>query len=235
MTLLTIAKDVADEVNVSRPSSVIGSDQEEARKILRYANKCGTHLMRKFPWQALRAEQTFTGVAGSEQASILPSDFDRFVPETFWDRTNKVLCVGPIGAVEWQSLKASDFSGLTRFTWRGDAVLMIPDLNGGEALAFEYISKNWCQSSSGTGQAAWAADDDVGVLDEELLTLGTVYEFLAGEDLPWEKAWNDYKAALDRLTDNEMANANIMSAGDIFGRGRHFSGAPGYIPTTGIL
>lgn len=234
MTLLTIAQNVADEVNIIRPASVIGSDQEEARKILRYANKCGVKLMRQFAWQALRTEQTFTGVAGSEQTSILPSDFDRFVPETFWDRTNKVLCVGPIGAVEWQSLKASDFAGSTRFTWRGDSVLTIPDLDGGESLAFEYVSKNWCQSSASVGQAAWTADDDTGVLDEELLTLGTVYEFLAGEDLPWEKAWRDYRESVTALTDNELANANIMSAGDIFGRGRHFSGAPGYISSTGL-
>lgn len=226
MTLLTIGQAVADEVNVTRPTSIAGGSTEEALRILRYVNKCGRKLMQAYPWQALRNEQTFTAVAGSEQASILPTDFDRFIPETFWDRTNTLLIVGPVSAVQWQGLKAGGYSGNPRFAWRGDAVLIAPDMDGGESLAFEYISKNWCQSSGGTTQDAMTADDDVGLISEELLTLGATYEYLAGEDLPYQKARADYMEFYKGLTGNERAKPGILLSGDIFGGGRHFGGAP---------
>lgn len=226
MTLLTIAQAVSDEVNVTRPTSVADGGTEEALRILRYANKCGRKLMKAFPWQVLRKEQTFTAIAGATQTSILPTEFDRFVPETFWDRTNKVLVTGPVSAVEWQSLQAGGYAGRPRFAWRGDAVLTVPAMSGGEALAFEYISAKWAQSSTGDAQTAFTADDDTSLIDEELLTLGTIYEYLAGEDLPFQKARADYMGFFDDATGNERAEANVLLAGDIFGGGRHFGGAP---------
>lgn len=233
MTLLTIGQAVADEVNVTRPSSIAGGSTEEALRILRYANKCGRKLMKAYPWQALRIEQTFTAASGSEQSSALPADFDRFIPETFWDRTNSRLVTGPVSSVQWQGIKAGSYTGDPRFTWRGDAVLIAPDMNGGETLAFEYVSKNWCQDSGSTAQDAFAADSDTALIDEELLTLGTIYEYLAGEDLPWQKARSDYMEFFESLTGNERATTPILSAGDIFGPGRHFGGAP--IANTGSL
>ena len=226
MTLLTIGQAVADEVNVTRPSSIAGGATEEGLRILRYANKCGTKLMKAYPWQALRAEQTFTAVAGAEQTSILPADFDRFIPETFWDRTNSQLVTGPVSPVEWQSMKANSYAGAPRFAWRGDTVLISPDRSGGATLAFEYVSANWCQSSSGTGQEAFMADTDTALVNEELVTLGTIYEYLAGEDLPWQKARADYMEFYQRLTRNERARTDVLLAGDVFGGGRHFGGAP---------
>jgi len=226
MTLLTIAQAVSDEVNVTRPTSVADGGTEEALRILRYANKCGRKLMKAFPWQVLRNEQTFTAIAGSAQTGILPDGFDRFVPETFWDRTNKLLVTGPVSAVEWQSLQAGGHAGAPRFVWRGDAVLVVPAMLGGETLAFEYITAKWAQSSTGTAQTAFMADDDVTLISEELLTLGTIYEYLAGEDLPFQKARMDYMEFFDYATDNERAESGVLLAGDIFGGGRHFGGAP---------
>ena len=93
-------------------------------------------------------------------------------------------------------------------------------------MAFEYVSNHSCAEETGTGPTACAADDDEGELDEELITLGIVYEFLRGEGLPFETAAGDYLDTFNMLTGNDQPSANIMTAGDIFGSGRHFSGAP---------
>ena len=53
-----------------------------------------------------------------------------------------------------------------------------------------------------------------------------MYEFLRGEGLPFETAAGDYLDTFNMLTGNDQPSANIMTAGDIFGSGRHFSGAP---------
>ena len=227
MTLLTIAQGAADAIGLVRPTAVIGSAAGDVQKLLRASNKTGLRLMKSFPWQALRTEQTFTSVAGSEQTSILPSDFDRFIAETFWDRTTITLLDGPVGAVEWQSLTANDYTGYERkFTYRGNSVFVLPVAGAGNSYAFEYVSKHWCQSAAAAGQSAWAADTDVGVLNEELLTLGTIYEYLVSENLPANAAAAAYSEMADLLTDNDRPNAKVLVAGDLFQGSRHFAGAP---------
>ena len=65
------------------------------------------------------------------------------------------------------------------------------------------------------------------MLDEELLTLALVVEYLGTEGLPLEKAMYDFNEYYDSLVDNDQPDGNIPAAGDIFGLGgRHGTGAP---------
>ncbi len=228
MSLLTICQNAADEININRPSSIISNLDPEVTRLLRYANKVGRRLAKvpKNGWQIMRKEQTFTGLGAEEQTAILPSDFDRFVPETFWDRTNDVLISGPINAVEWQGFKAGSASNRKKFIYRGDSIFISPALSGGENLAFEYVSDEWCQSSGSVGQSLWAADDDTGILDEELMTLGIIFQFLQGSGQPSVSAAADFEDYCNTLLDNDQPNVKILTAGDIFGGGRHFGGVP---------
>ena len=226
MSLLTICRNAADEIGIDRPSSVVGNTQPSAQKLLRYANKTGTQLMKRVAWQVLRKERTFTSIAGETQTAILPSDFDRFVPETFWNRTDYYLVTGPVGAVEWQGLKAGGYGGQVKFAYRGGDVLLIPAPGAGKSLAFEYVSNQWCASSGGTGQTAFAADTDVGTLDEELITRGLKFVYLTDEGLPNAIAAQEFDDYFDLLIANDQPSGRIMVAADIFGGGRHFDGAP---------
>lgn len=226
MTLLTICQDAADEIGIDRPSSVIGNSQEHVKKLLRYADKVGTQLMKKVAWQVLRKERTFTSVASETQTSILPSDFDRFVPETFWNRTDVALVPGPITSVEWQGMKAHGYAGRYKFAYRGGDVLIIPTITAGKTLAFEYVSNQWCQSSGGSGQTAWAADTDTGVIDEELITRGLKFAYLTDEGLPNAIAAQEFDDYFSLLVKNDQPSAGVMVAADIFGGGRHFDGTP---------
>jgi len=226
MTLLTIVQGALDEVNGPDLATLAGNTDPSAKKMLRIVNKCGLDLMRAVPWQVLRKEQTFTTISGETQTAILPSDFDRFVPEAFWDRTEKRKIDGPVSSVEWQGLKATAYSGTRRkYIYRGGAVSILPAYSAGNSLAFEYISKNWCQASDETPQSAFAADTDTGILDEELLTLATRFAYLESEGLPSQMANRDLLTYMKKLVKNDQPTGGILSAGDIFG-GRHFTGAP---------
>lgn len=228
MSLLSIVQDAADEIGIQRPTSVAGNSDPDAQKLLRLINKAGFGLMKEVAWQVLRKEQTFTALNQEAQTSILPSDFDRFVPETFWDRTNIRYLSGPVHGTEWQGLKATNYNDERRkYALRGDSILVIPVPDGGETYAFEYVSNQWCQSSDGSGQTAFAADADTGVLDEELLTRALRLAYLIAEGLPADAAMMDFKDYYDTLRDNDQPDGNILVAGDLFGRGsRHFTGAP---------
>lgn len=228
MTLLSIIRDVADETGaVARPSTVITNTDTAVAKMLRMANRVGADLAARGTWSALRSERAFTALAADTQTGILPSDFDRFVPETFWDRSNLRLITGPVPPVEWQSLRATVPSAWKRyFTLRGGAVLIYPQMTGGESLAFEYSSRSFCQSALGVAQTAWAADTDTGRISEELITLGTVAYYLRGEGQPWESQMGEYERLFARLLDNDWPDSGVLAVADIFGERRHFDGTP---------
>lgn len=228
MTLLTIVQNAADETQGPRPGSVAGNADPAAQTYLRLLNSAGTHLMKTVAWQTLRKEQTFTAVAGSEQTGALPNDFDRFVPETFWDRTNRVLVSGPQTPTRWQAMQAGGYNDhYPRFIYRGGSVFVSPDASGGESMAFEYVSNQWCQDSGSTGQTAFAADTDTGILDEELLTLALIYRYTVSEGMETAMvARENFERHLNTLIKNDQPKARIMVAADIFGGGRHFTGEP---------
>lgn len=200
MSLLTIAQNAADEVGVNRPSSVIGSTDATAIRILRYAIRVGRELVKDHcPY--LIKEHTFSTSNGTEAYS-LPSDFDHFVPFTHWNRTTDRR-MHPILPSEWQLLK----SGLTttsindRFRIRGAdrELLLDPTPNGTETVAFEYVSKNYCESVGGTGQSVWTADTDVGVLDEELFELGIIWRLLNRLGMPYAEEKAEYQGMKARI------------------------------------
>jgi hypothetical protein len=229
MTLLTICQSVADEIKDTRPTAVLSSTDSTVQMYFRLANRVGKQLMKKVVWQALRNETTFTALSTETQTGILAADFDRFVPETFWNRTDRTLLTGPISAVEWQSLKALEYAGFERkFILRGGSILIIPTLAGGEALAFEYVSNKWARSSADAAQASFLADADTSVIDEELIVRGMKYVYLTDEGLPNGAAAADFNDYFDMVIRNDQPASQVMSAGDIFGgsSSRNFGGAP---------
>lgn len=230
MTLLTICNAIADTSSGPRPSSIISNTNPEAQSYLRSVTKVGLRLMKVYPWNILRKENSFTA-GGTETlvaSASMPSDFDRFIPETFWNRSTSVLLSGPVPASRWQSLKAETYSGdNTIFTYRSGDILAIPTVGGSASMVFEYVSNQYIESSGGSAQSTWQADTDVSILDEELISLAATYDWLQSEGLPAQGAFMDFKSYFDMLQDNENATENIAVTGDIFANdARHWNGAP---------
>lgn len=236
MALLQIAQTIAESVNVRRPTSVVGNADIDTRQIYKAIKQECKYLVSAAYWQEIRAEQTFTAIAGETQTGILPSDFDRMVPETFWDRSNTRNIANVSSAVEWQNLKAINYLGPEKkFIIRGGVLSILPAMAGGETLAFEYVSTNFCESSGGTAQSAWAADTDVARLDEDLIALGGIWRYLQDVKQPYAKDEAIYKERLNQLLANDSPASGTMLSADIFGGGRAFGGAPsasGYLGTT---
>lgn len=227
MTLLTIGQAAADKIGIRRPSVVYTSTDGEVQKLLRSINEEVTSQIASAYWQQLRSEQTFTGLAGSTQTGILPSDFNRMVPETFWNRSSQQLLTAVASPVEWQNLKAISYLGAPKFVIRGSVLYVLPALAGGESLAFEYISNNFARAASGgAAQSSFLADGDTTVLDEALIVLGTIWRYKADEGLPFAADKQKYDLRLELLLGNNEPTSNIMLSADLFGGERAYSGAP---------
>lgn len=188
---------VARRLNLNSPTTVITSSDKNIIQILSLANEEGMSLMRRHPWTILTAEKTFTGTADDVQVGAIESDFDRFIDESFYNRTQRRPVEGPISPQDWQQVQATTATTLIEsFRVRGTDILITPTPNGTDEYAYEYISENWCATSGGTGQTSWAADTDVGILDEELMTLGIEWRFKAAKGFDYAELFRTYEMSV---------------------------------------
>lgn len=199
MTLLSLVQSASRQLSLPVPSTVSGATDESTLLLFRLAQEEGESLMRRYPWTKLTREHTFTTVAADVQVSSLPADLDRIIPETIFNRTTRRRVVGPISAEEWQNTKSSLVTYVNpAFRIREGAILITPQPPVGEVVAYEYISKNWCESAGGTAQDAWALDTDVARLDERIMILGLVWRFKQQKGMAYGDDYNFYER---RITD----------------------------------
>ena len=111
MTLLSLAQSILNETkNSSIPVSILGNTETAAVQVLQALTISITELSRSFAWQELQKEKTFSSVA-SQEGYDLPTDFDRFVDETFWNTSTLFPIEGKMNPQEWRILKNSVTSG----------------------------------------------------------------------------------------------------------------------------
>ena len=215
MSLLTIIQDVSNRIGLPVPSSVVGSSDTQVRQLLGLAQQEGKELSRRGPWQVLTKEKTITATATEEQTGAIPTDFERMIEGTFWNRSQDRRVVGPLTPQKWQMLQ----TGLYNLMWdayriRGNDLLMSPVPVAGDTLAYEYVSKYWLTNAAGdTERAAWVADDDVALLDEELITLGVTWRFMKAKGLDYSEAFASY----ERMVERKLANDGGMAILDLNG------------------
>ena len=177
---------------------------------------------------ATATTQTFTF---GQVRYAMPSDFNRIVNKTQFDKSNSWTIHGPNSAQEWQLLKSSNVVNGPNMRFRivGSKFSVLPMPESNIVLGFEYISKNWAASSGGTGQAKFAADDDTSVFPDALLILGTKLKFyeikgfdtttlladFARELSKWKaaEAGADTLSLAPRYMSNMITEANIPDTG----------------------
>ena len=145
-SILQICQDASDEpgMGLARPATLFAADNngnDTDRKLLRSLARAVAYLAGTYDWQTLRREMVFAATATEDQPGAIAADFLRFVPETFWNRTNRWRLDGPKSPAECQSTKAWYTSTIVpSFCQRGGDVLLFPVPNAGIVCSYEYIS-----------------------------------------------------------------------------------------------
>jgi hypothetical protein len=183
--------------------------------LLAIANTDGELLAQEFQWQQLMVQTSFVTTATETQTNAtLPTDFDRFVDETMFNRTTNLPVVGPINPREWQELLANGINvSVPRYRIRGDLILFNPTPVAGQSVYYEYVSKNWCETSGGTGQSAWAADNDVAVLPDNLLVLGLVWRWRQAKGLDYTQDYETWNTQANRIAARQGAKRKLSIVG----------------------
>ena len=219
MNLLTIAQSILKETKSgSVPTAIIGNTEDAAKQILEVLTVSITELSRTYDWQEIQKENSFNTSASTEGYD-LPSDFDRFINNTFWNDTNNLKVNGPLTPEEWRILKiCSATSTEDLFRIRAGQVLLFPIPSAPEAMIYEYISNLVTKSSAGVGQAVWTADTDLPAIDAHMVRLDATWRWLKNQGRPYGEE--------KKIADNAIAErARINGARRTI---KHYSNADQY-------
>lgn len=200
MTLLTITENVAKQIPISVPTTVIGNTNREVSLLLSCIQKAGESISRRAEdgWVVQQLEHTFSTVNGTAAYS-LPSDFRHLINTTLWDRSNYWELRGPLSPKQWQQYKSSVLGNTDgfrrRFRIKGTSgtneFYIDPTPSEAATLVFEYVSNTWCESSGGTAQTSFQADSDVAIIDEWLIELEALWRYLQRQGFGYQEEFNE--------------------------------------------
>jgi hypothetical protein len=202
------------------PSVVTASTDADVLLMYRLVNIGGKALMKRHNWAALITEKTFTTTQAAAQVASVASDFDRILPETMFNRTTRRRVWGPMSPEQWQHIQASLTTAVDQhFRIRGSgtaSILITPTpSNTTDTIAYEYISKNWSQTSGAVTQHAFGADSDISRFDDEHMhELDIVWRFKAAKGLDYSEEMRTFEAFVLTAIMNDGARPRI-NLGDV--------------------
>lgn len=225
MGLLTLCQEVADEIGVISPSSIIGNSDQTAKRLLAVANAEGKHLARARDWAILHREYTFETTAGTANYPV-PADWLRPLGNTAWDRSTFIRLRGNKSPAQWQVLKSGLVAsvGLCR-NYRliagplAGSILIDPTPGTtGDTLVIEYISANWAESAVGAGKPSFTDDTDNVRIDEEVFRLGLLWRArrALGFDYIDERADAEHALRMARTADINLPIIELAPSPVVF-------------------
>ena len=217
MSLLTLVQDVSRTLGMTTPTVVTTSADQRVLELLVMANTAGNELARRYYWQELTREVTFSATGTIDQGYLtgsIATDFGYFIDQTFWDRSLRLPIIGPVTAQEWQSdLSWAVVSPPYKFIVQNDKLKVGPTaLTAGDTLVFNYMTKNWCESSTGTGQSSFQADTDVTRIPEELFKLELIWRWKSAKGLAYAEDMENAEEQIERYT-GQNAGRRVLFIG----------------------
>jgi hypothetical protein len=220
MSLLTIIQDHCKLHGLNVPSTVVSSQDSAVLQLWALMNDLVENLIDESNWQAFTKEMVWTLVPQEDQgalSSIINNQGYLWLSnETFYDRTLMRKLIGPIGAEEWQALKALPNAGTYwRFRIRGDHLLIYPAPTIGNlsTIAFEYASSFAVVDSAGNAKNTFTADTDTSILPERILKKGLAYRWKELKGLPYSAEQDRYFNMLNNYISRDGTKKSFNLAG----------------------
>lgn len=121
------------------------------------------------------------------QDYALPSDHDRMISDSNWDRTNHWRNLGPKSSQEWQTLQGGLISTGPRERFRiyAGKLRIFPAVASVYNMSYEYVSNSWVIAFGNTTatKSSFTADTDTAIFPDNLMRAGLKYYFLRAKKL----------------------------------------------------
>ncbi len=143
---------------------------------------------------------TGVSITFSQVKYPFPSDFDRLIDRTDWDKSQHWEMLGPESAQQWQWLKSGYISTGPRVRFRPlDGLFQIwPALGVDHVLGFEYMSNSWVLTSGATQPtlSSFTADTQTCIFPDRLMVLGLKLKYFEIKSMDTTALWRDYNMQL---------------------------------------
>ncbi len=206
-TLLANIQEVCRRLAQPVPSTVYGSTDKQVTQMMSLLQEGLDDLSNRGAWQELTNEYTWTTLGTEDQGSLTGTGlgsaptalngYNWLLPETLWDRTNKLPLLGAVSPQAWQALQAVVVTGPRfQFRIRQNKFLVNPAPTAGYTWAFEYVSKNYLEISSGSGTYTdrFTADANVVLLPDKVVQLDLRWRWKKEKGLPYAEDFNSLEA-----------------------------------------
>ncbi len=144
----------------------------------------------------------------------LPSDYESLVPRTMWDKSKHWEMLGPENAQQWEWLLSGYISTGPRIRWRllGEYFQIWPGMSTAEYLGFEYRSKGWAESSTGTVKNSFTVDTDTCIYPDRLMVNATKLKYFEAKGFDTTAMMRNYLTELEAAKALDMSSANLSLA-----------------------
>ena len=164
------------------------------------------------------ATESGTGVAltFAKVKYPFPSDFDRLIDRTDWDKSQHWEMLGPETPQQWQWLKSGYISTGPRVRFRPlQGLFQIwPALSVTHSLGFEYVGNKWVYSSGASqpDKTAFTVDTDTCVFPDRLMVLGLKKKYFEIKGFDTTALTRDYIMQLDVAKANDSGSPTLNFA-----------------------
>jgi hypothetical protein len=144
----------------------------------------------------------------------LPTDWDRQIDRTHYDKSKRWEMMGPTDAQQWQFLKSSYISTGPRIRYRilGGYFQVWPAMNTNEYLGFEYMSNQWATSSTGVTQSSFLSDSDTCIFPDRLMVTALKKKYFEIKGFDSTAFTRDYLQQLSFAKANDSGSATLSFA-----------------------
>lgn len=166
------------------PSTIVGNTDPTAVRLLNLADRTGRTLRNLMTWQKMVQTYTFPTVDGTETYA-LPSDFQRFLNYTQWDRTNYTPLTGPLSGAAWEVVRSGNVASSSQlmsvFRVAGNLFAIRPIPTSVRTIAYQYIGTSWilANGDSSPTKEYFTVDTDTCIFDDDLMVEGIRERFEA--------------------------------------------------------
>jgi len=144
----------------------------------------------------------------------MPSDYDRIIDGTQWDKSKHWKMLGPETAQQWEWLISGYISTGPRVRFRifGGYFQIWPALGTNEVLGFEYVSNGWAADSGGTAKTSFTADTDTCIYPDRLMVLGLKLKYFSIKGFDTTDLRRDYETELSIAQANDSGSPTLSFA-----------------------
>ncbi len=208
-----VVSNIPSTTGLDTTYAVSGEGQPQAQRVAEVLSATSVRLAMESTATAVGTDLSF-----AKDTYNLPDDFDRYIGQTWWDRTNHWRLIGPDSPQMDQYLRSGIFATGPRVRWRQvgrkPAAWRIwpPPTNQTtpDALVWEYVSTSWVAKADGTFANKMTADDDVPLLDPQMVILGAKWRMWQIKGFSYGAMQQEYIDYVSMLISRDGGNPDLF-------------------------